>query len=211
MVVIAPVSANDFYVGANIGSVSQNGEFEVNDTNINPSVGINAVADYQAPDDNASNHSLFMGYRLGADSSLELGYANNGSIESDARSFGVGTNNVIETAETSYMYVSFVGIWPIENSWAFNARLGFSVWDIDYMQLEVDPALSSSDAGYVINEQAFSDNTASMFIGIGVNYGFSKDVEILVNLENHFVDFSFTNLELDYDTMVFTLGVAYHF
>ena len=99
----------------------------------------------------------------------------------------------------------------IQNSWALNARVGFSVWDIDYTQLEVDPALLSSDAGYVINEQVFSDNTASMFIGIGANYGFSKEVEILVNLENHFVDFSFTNLEFNYDTVAFTIGVTYHF
>ena len=205
-----PASATTFYVGMNLGATDQSGDFTVIDSSLNPSVGINSLKDYQTPDDTAGSGSFFAGYKLGADLYLEVGYAVNAEIKSPIRTLNSG-NGGIETSQSTYTSVAFVGLWPVNNNWAYNARLGFSVWDVDYTQTEVDTSLLSTDAGYILQEQVLSDNTTAMLLGVGISYGFSENVEFKFNLENHFVDFAFTNLELDYSALTYTFGAAYHF
>ncbi|MCW8936299.1 MAG: outer membrane beta-barrel protein [Gammaproteobacteria bacterium] len=203
-------SATNFYVGINLGATAQSGDFTLIDSSLNPSVGIDTLKDYQAPDDTAGSISLFAGYKLGSDFFLEVTYAQNTEIESPLRTLNSG-NAGIETSETSYTSVAFVGLWPVDNNWALSARLGFSAWDIDYSQTEVDTALLATDPGYITQEQFLSDNTSAMLLGFGISYGFSENLELKFNIENHFVDFAFTNLELDYDALTYTFGTAYHF
>ncbi|MCW9048005.1 MAG: outer membrane beta-barrel protein [Gammaproteobacteria bacterium] len=203
-------SAANFYVGINLGATTQSGDFTLVDSSLNPSVGIDTLKDYQAPDETAGSISLFAGYKLGSDLFLEVTYAQNAEIESPLRTLNSG-NGGIETSETSYTSVAFVGLWPVDNNWALSARLGFSVWDIDYSQTEVDTALLATDPGYIVQERFLSDNTSAMLLGFGISYGFSENLELKFNIENHFVDFAFTNLELDYDALTYTIGTAYHF
>lgn len=202
--------ATSFYFGINLGATAQSGDFTLLDSTLNPGVGIDTLKDYQTPDDTAGSVSIFAGYKLGSDLFLEITYAQNAEIESSVRTLNTD-NGGIETSETSYTSVAFVGLWPVDNNWALNARLGFSVWDMDYSQTEVNTALLVTDPGYIIQEQFLSDNTSAMLVGFGVSYGFSENLELKLNIENHFVDFAFTNLELDYSALTFTVGTAYHF
>ncbi len=210
LVSVSPASATDFYVGFNVGAVEQSGDFTLLDSNPPTGATSTAVKDYQTPDDSAQTRSFFIGYKLGSDLALEVGAANNGKIESAIRTLNSG-NGGIETTETDYTYVAFVGLWPIKNNWAFNARLGFSVWQINYTQTEVNTALPETDTNYIIQEQALSDNTSAILLGVGLSYGLNENIEFKFNVENHFVDFAFTNLELDYSSLTYTFGTAYHF
>lgn len=212
LIFVSPVSATNFYAGVNAGLMNQSGDFSVIDNTLYPSVGIDEEKDYQTPDDSSLTYSLFAGYKLASDLFLEVGFAKNDMLESETRLLAsVSGNSAIETSETDYYYAAFVGLWPIHNNWAFNARLGFSVWDIDYTQTEVDTTVLSTDPNYVVQEQALSDNTSAMLVGFGISYGFSQNLEFKLSVENHFVDFSFTNLELDYEALSVTIGTVYHF
>ncbi len=202
--------ASNYYVGLNLGLNEQSGKLKVIDETINPAVDIDAVLDYKLPDDSSLNYSVFAGYKLGRDLILEIGFAVNDDIDSSIRQTTNGID-VLESSSSSYYYAAFVGMWPISGNWAFNARLGFSVWDLDYDQIEVDTSLLPSDAGYVINEQSFSDSTSGMLIGIGGSYGYNENLEFKLSLDSHLVDFAFTNLDVDYDSTVLTVGVIYHF
>ncbi len=210
LILTSPASATNFYFGVNAGGMTEDGDFSLNDSN--PPTGSTSVLakDYQAPDEVGLTYSLFAGYKLGSDIALEVGYAINEELEGDIRILNTG-NGGIETVETSYIYAAFVGLWPVQGNWAFNARLGFAVWDINYNQTEVDTALLSTDANYIIQEQFLSDNASAMLLGVGISYGLSENIELKFNIENHFVDFSFTNLELEFDAVSITFGTAYHF
>ncbi len=208
--VTTPAAASDYYVGLNLGTIDQSGTFDVLDERLNPSVGIDTVQNYQLPEDQASMASLLVGFKLGRDIALEMGYAKGEELESDIRSKPSG-DEVIETSRVSYYFAAFSGIWPVSGSWALNARLGFSVWRLNYLQSTVDTALLPSDPAYIIQRQPFSDNAPGLFLGVGLSYGLSSSMELRLSFEQHLVDFSFTNLELDYDVATASLGLMYHF
>ncbi len=215
---VSPASATNFYAGFNVGITDQGGDFTVTDTTLNPAVGIDELSDYKVPDDTGISGMFFMGYKLGADISIEVGYQiNNINTEKEIVEGGStlrvldNGNSVIESAETRYTSVAFVGFWPIHRRWALNARLGFSVWDMTYKQTEINTLLDPSDTGYIVQSQVLSDSTSATLLGVGVSFGVTKNIELKLNAENHFVDFSFTNLELDYKAITYSLGAAYHF
>lgn len=215
LVFSSSVSATNFYFGLNAGLMSQSGNFTVVDDRLNPSI-TPTIKDYGAPDDSSLTYTLFVGYKLGSDLALEFGFADNDPLTSVGRVIDLDQNpnsilSADETTETSYYYAAFVGLWPVSSSWAFNARLGFSVWKLNYSQTINDTSLLADDPNYVVSQQNFTDNNSALLLGVGLSYGFSKNLEFKLTLENHFVDFSFTNLELDYDALSVTLGTAYHF
>jgi opacity protein-like surface antigen len=209
------VSATNFYIGLNAGLMNQSGDFTVVDDRLNPSI-TPTIKDYSAPDDSSLTYSLFAGYKLGSDLALEFGFAENDQLTSVGRVIDLDQNpnsvlSADETSETSYYYAAFVGLWPVSSSWAFNARLGFAVWKLNYSQTILDTSLPADDPNVIVSEQSFSDNSSALLVGVGLSYGFSKNLEFKLTVENHFVDFAFTNLELDYDALSVTLGTAYHF
>ena len=207
---VTPVSATNFYVGLNAGLMDQSGDMSIIDTRLNPSVGITEVKDYQFPDDSSLTWSPFVGYKLGRDLALEVGYAKNAEIEGVRRLLDSGEAG-LEKAETDYIYVAFVGVWPIASNWAFNARLGFSVWDLAYTQTVTDPLVANPTAVDVIRTEYLSDTSSATLVGFGASYGFAENFELKLSVEQHFVDFSFTNVNLDFDAFAVTVGTAYHF
>ena len=218
-------SATNFYAGANVGAIQQEGTFKVIDDALNPSVGIDRPKDYALPDGSDLTYSLYAGYKLASDLFFEFGFAKNQEIEGDIRqqpSFaGEPDRAAIEDYETDYMYAAFVGVWPVQNNWAFNARLGFSVWDISYKQYSADiPAAGLAGMGDIKEEPTtqvnrlvsqLSDSTSALLVGFGVSYAINKNIELKLLVESHIGDFAFTNLDLEYDATSVTLGGAYHF
>lgn len=210
LLVNTPVSAKDYYMGLNIGILSQSGDFSVVNDVIDPTVGIDEVREYMAPDDSGISTALYVGYKLATDLSLEVGIVSNEELSPSLRTLTNG-DEVTEKSKASYYYAAFVGIWPIQNNWAATARLGFSIWNLDYSQTTVNSALPVTDPAYVIEDQPFSDSTSAMSIGVGASYGINENLEFKISLEHHMVDFAFTNLELDYDATSIMVGTAYHF
>lgn len=205
-----PVAAKNYYMGLNVGTVSQSGDFSVINDELNPDVGIDEVGEYIAPDDSGFSTSLYVGYKLASDLALEIGIVSNEELTPSLRTLENG-DEVTEKSQSSYYYAAFVGIWPIQGNWAFTTRLGFSFWSLDYSQTTVNSALQPTDPAYIIKDQPFSDNTSAISIGIGASYGLNESLEIRLSIEQHAVDFAFTNLELDYDATSIMLGTAYHF
>jgi len=200
------VSANNFYVGLNAGVADQTGAFSIIDTRLNPSVGITGAKDYLFPEDGVSTFSLLAGYKLGSDLAIEIGVANNADIEGVSRALSA-TETAIETVQSDYIYAAFIGVWPLQNGWALSGRLGFSVWDIGFEQTVTDTAVPTD----VLRVESLSDTTSAMFLGLGVSYGITQNIELKLSIEQHNVDFAFTNVELENDILLGTIGMAYHF
>ena len=211
---VSPVSATNFYVGLNYGSTAQSGEVNIIDTNP-PTGSTGDPVDYQVPDDTSTTKSLYVGYKLGSDIALELGVSRgdiiaSGRIRTPDPDTGEAFFAIGEATEFRYTYIAFVGLWPISNRWAFSTRVGFSVWEFAYAQAEqfVNPA---DPTVFDPQTRVLTDNTSATLVGVGISFGVTKNIELKLNAENHFVDFSFTNLELDYTAITYTLGAAYHF
>ena len=210
LLVNTPAVAKNYYMGLNLGILSQSGDFSVVNDTLDPSVGIDEVREYQAPDDSGISTALYVGYNLATDLALEVGVASNEELSPTLRTLANG-DEVTEKSKASYYYAALVGIWPVQSNWAATARLGFSVWNLDYSQTTVNSALPVTDPAYVIENQPFSDNASAISIGIGASYGLNESIEIKFSLEHHMVDFAFTNLDLDYDATSIMIGTAYHF
>jgi len=226
LIFVSPASATNFYVGMNAGVLDQQGTFSVIDDALNPSVNIDRPKDYALPDGSDLTVSLYAGYKLASDLFLEVGYARNAEIEGETRaqpSFpGEPDRGALEDYETDYIYAAFVGVWPVQNNWAFSARLGFSIWSIDYTQYSADiPVTGLPDREQLTTDSVanlnnvlvsqLSDNTSAILLGFGVSYALDKNIEFKLSVESHLGDFAFTNLELDYDATTVTIGSAYHF
>jgi len=219
LVLVKPASATNFYVGLNAGIMSQSGDFTVLDTSPATGSTVSSLNDYELPDSDDLTYSVYAGYKLARDIFFEVGYAQNTEIE-DLAEFRINTLSdpdraVVESYETKYIYAAFVGVWPVQNNWAFNGRLGFSVWDMDYVHLSADlPAVlpvSSIDDFENVVAASLTDNSSAILLGFGVSYALDKNIEFKFNVESHSFDFSFTNLELDFTGLNYTIGTAYHF
>ena len=233
LISVSPASATNFYVGINAGILQQEGTFSVIDDTLNPSVNIDRPKHYDLPDGSDLTYSLYAGYKLASDLFLEVGFASNAEIQGEVRAQPpfvdpdpnapvFADRAALEDYETDYVYVAFVGIWPVQNNWAFSARLGFSIWNIDYTQYSSDIPTTglptreelTTDLSANLNDvlvSRLSDNTSALLLGFGVSYALDQNIEFKLSLESHLADFSFTNLELDYDAASLTLGAAYHF
>jgi len=224
-ILTTPVAATNFYVGANVGVLDQEGTFNVHDGTVYPP-GTIVNTDYRLPDDSDLTYSVFAGYKLASDLFFEVGFADNKEIEGKVRAMssvtGLPDRGAYEEYETDYLYAAFVGVWPIQNNWAFSARLGFSVWDINYSRYSADippaglPAsgeLTDVDTSSLTNilVETYSDNASALLLGVGVSYALDRNIEFKFAVESHAVDFSFTNIDLEYDALAITLGGAYHF
>ena len=230
LIFVSPASATNYYVGLNAGVLDQQGTFSVIDDRLNSSVNIDRTKDYQLPDGSDLTYSIYAGYKLASDLFFEVGFAGNEEIQGETRAqlpseppvAGEVERAALEDYKTDYVYAAFVGIWPVQNNWAFSARLGFSIWNIDYTQYSADTPVTglptreqlTTDLSANLNNvlvSRLSDNTSALLVGLGVSYALDQNIEFKLSLESHLGDFSFTNLELDYDATSVTLGAAYHF
>ncbi|VAW63501.1 hypothetical protein MNBD_GAMMA08-2028 [hydrothermal vent metagenome] len=224
--VVLPASATNFYIGVNAGLMNQSGTFNVIDGELDPTVGLDRPKDYFLEESDDLTYSGYVGYKLGSDLFIEVGYAKNSEVKGETRRLSSfppeAERGAFEDYETNYVYTSFVGIWPMGKRWAISTRLGFSVWNIDYTQSSSDipasgelPTREQIESGEVpVNNiliTKLSDNTSALLLGLGISYALNRNIEFKLAVENHFLDFSFTNVELDYTSLSYTLGVAYHF
>jgi hypothetical protein len=143
--------ASNFYVGVYAGYAAHESTIDVVNKSLIPVLGFDFVKDYQAPDDSESFYALSLGYQLGKDLALELGYTKIKEYQGDPRTFldlsvpvnpgDVPTDNpdtnlfAEEVVETDFMSVSLVGQWPIHKRWAFHAKLGVAAWKYRYTQV----------------------------------------------------------------------------
>lgn len=203
-VLTSPASAKSFYAGIALGLNDQDGKFKVNDQTIDPlNFNIDKVQDYKMPEESELNYSVFVGYKLGRDLMLEIGLSRNDDAIIDGERLSANNDLVTEGSDVDFSYAAFVGLWPLDDQMAINARFGFTSWDLEYGQLQI-----TSDDVFL---QVFRDNASGMFVGVGLSYGLDPDLELKFNIERHTVDFTFTNLDVEYDATILTVGVAYHF
>lgn len=202
--------ASDFYLGVNLGGLDQSGDFRLIDSSLHPEVGIDSEKNLALPDEVANSVSLLAGYKLSADMALEAGFARNDKVKGEYRAISA-TEWALEETETSYLYAALVGVWPVSGGWAFNARLGVAIWDIDYTQQVYDASVTDPAGAEVQRVETLSDTTSATLLGVGVSYGLTSTMEVKLGLETHLADFSFTNLELENDLHLLQLGLAYHF
>jgi len=209
-----PATASNFYAGLQHGIMNHSGDMTINDNTINSSVGLDAEQDYQVPDDSSATGSLFLGYKLSRDLSIELVKGVASKVTGSFRSHVPATTNNLaeESLESDFTSISFVGIWPVKGNWALSTRLGFSSWGVEYEQRVVDGSITdTTDPAYEVQKQSLTDTAAGMLLGVGITYGFNANVEFRLLAEQHFVDFGFTNIDLDYEALSLTAGAAYHF
>ncbi|HEY9200620.1 MAG TPA: outer membrane beta-barrel protein [Gammaproteobacteria bacterium] len=202
--------ASDFYLGVNLGALDQSGEFRLVDSTLYPDVGIDSEKNLALPDEVASSVSLLAGYKLSRDMALEAGFVRNDKVKGEYRAISA-TERALEETETSYLYAALVGVWPVNGGWAFNARLGVAIWDMDYTQLVYDASVTDPVDAETSRVETLSDTTSATLLGIGVSYGLTSSLEIKLGLETHLAEFAFTNLELENDLHLLQLGLAYHF
>jgi hypothetical protein len=202
--------ASDFYLGINLGMLDQSGEFRLVDSSLYPGVGIDSEKNLALPDESANSVSLLAGYKLSRDMALEVGIARNQQVKGGYRVLNA-TESALEKVESSYLYTALVGVWPVSGGWAFNARLGVAIWDMDYIQQVYDASVTDPAAAETQRVETLSDTTSATLLGIGVSYGLTSTLEIKLGLETHLADFAFTNLELENDLHLLQLGLAYHF
>ncbi len=204
------VFASNFYLGINLGALDQSGDFRLIDSSLHPEVGIDSEKNLALPDEIANSVSLLAGYKLSRDMALEVGVARNQQVKGEYRAINA-TESAVEKAETSYVYVALVGVWPVNGGWAFNARLGVAIWDMDYTQLVYDATVTDPAGTTTQRIESLSDTTSATLLGVGVSYGLTSTLEIKLGLETHLAEFAFTNLELENDLHLLQLGLAYHF
>jgi opacity protein-like surface antigen len=202
--------ASDFYLGVNLGALDQSGDFQLVDSSLHPEVGIDSEKNLALPDEVANSVSLLAGYKLSADMALEAGLARNDKVKGEYRAISA-TEWAQEETETSYLYAALVGVWPVGGGWAFNARLGVAIWDIDYTQQVYDASVTEPADAVAQRVETLSDTTSATLLGVGVSYGLTSNMEVKLGLETHLADFAFTNLELENDLHLLQLGLAYHF
>ena len=209
-----PASASNFYAGLQHGIMNHSGDMTIIDDTINSSVGLNREQDYQVPEDSSATASLFLGYKLSRDLSIEIVKGGASKVTGSLRAHVPETTNNLaeESLEANFTSISFVGIWPVKGNWALSTRLGFSSWGVEYEQRVVDGDITDiTDPAYEIQTQKLTDTAAGMLLGVGITYGFNANVEFRFLVEQHFVDFGFNNIDLDYEALSLTAGAAYHF
>lgn len=202
--------ASDFYLGVNLGVLDQSGDFRLVDSSLYPDVGIDSEKSLALADETANSVALLAGYKLSRDMALEVGIARNQQIKGEYRAINA-TESAIEKSETSYFYTALVGVWPVSGGWAFNARLGVAIWDMDYTQLVYDASVTNPAGAETQRVESLSDTTSATLLGVGISYGLTPNLELKLGLETHLAEFTFSNLELENDLHLLQLGLAYHF
>ena len=219
---VQPAFASDYYFGLNLGLADQSTKLNLQDSSVDPTVNIDYVKDYQAPDDSSGAYSVFLGYRLGRDIALEIGYVKNSELEGDIRTLNDGgvidpdtslpTDYLAkEDIESSFNYLALVGVWPVANNWSMNARLGVASWTLDYSQTVLNNNLAVDDPDREVRVESYSDSSSALFLGVGMSYGFSESMEIRLAYDFHAVDMNFTNVDAEYEVGMLSLGAALHF
>jgi|GEM_PF-5963656 len=217
-------SAVDFYMGVDAGIVSQSPKFSLDDTSIDPSLGISFVKDYQAPSEATSAYGLVLGYNLAPDVAIEWGYTYIGDLEGDLRTLNDGNDLdptqppntptdylALETIRSESSYLALVGVWPFAGNWSLTARIGLSTWQLSYSQQVENNLLPVDDANRIVRVESYRDTASGILYGLGMSYGMNQHIEFRLNYTYTSVDFAFTNVNLTQDAGYLTLGMLYHF
>ena len=219
LVSVNSVMASRFYMGANVGMAALDPSFTIIDTSLDPTVPPNAnpgipnvmfSKDYRAADDTSASGSVFVGYKLGKDIAIEFGYTVVSESEADQRPLDDGVVatdlQVNESVEIDFTHVAFIGLWPVADNWAMRARLGLANWDFNYSQALID--LNDVDFG---RTEAYSDSGIDFFYGVGMSYGLSEKLELRADIDMYSFKPEFTNVNVESDMPLFSIGAIYHF
>lgn len=230
-----PVCASRYYFGFDLGAAQQDTELTVIDNSLDPVIpNVAYEKDYQSPDNiTVPAVSLYAGYRLGRDISVEAGFTQVDDTIGDLRIFDDGgetsTNYVAEeTIETSFNYLAFIGHWPLGRTMTFHAKLGVSVWRFGYSQeiLDIDDSLAATPvpnpptepislpADVTLNSvrtEAYSDSGAALLYGLGLSFALGGDMELRLMLDYHAFTPEFTNVDVDHNMLLAQIGLSWHY
>lgn len=221
-----PVSyASDFYVGVYAGISDHSSDIGVVD-NALEAPGFDIIKDYQTPDDVQPHYAINFGYKLGKDLAIELGITKISEYEGDRRTF-IDLTKPIDPADpfvdnpdtdlvadeivkTDYLSFSFIGEWPIQQRIALHAKLGFAAWKYTYTQVltDIDPVTAEETE---FRFETFSDTGVDILYGVGLAYAVNQTFEIRLDVEAHSFSPQFTNIDIDADLTMISLGVITHF
>jgi OOP family OmpA-OmpF porin len=138
--------------------------------------------------------SIYGGYQIDPNFSVEFGYINMGSYSADATSDGSGTafnaGNIDIDVDLTAFNLGMKGMLPIANNFAGYGKLGFTRWDADFSA--ANGALSASA----------SDDGTDLYYGVGASYDIGN-VRFLAEFVRYAVD--------DIDADVIAAGIEYKF
>lgn len=234
LILAKPVNASSYYFGFDLGAAKQDTILTVIDNSLDPVVpNVAYEKDYQSPDNVVPAGSIYAGYRLGRDISVEAGFTHVVDSISDLRVFDDGgdplTNYLAEeTIESSFNYLAFIGHWSMGKKFTFHAKLGVSVWRFGYSQaiLEIDDSLAATPVPNPPTEpislpsdvtlnpvrvEAYSDTGAALLYGLGFSYALDNDMELRVVLDYHSFTPDFTNVDVDHNMLLAQIGISWHY
>ena len=209
--------ASNYYVGAAFGGTSQSGSISVTDNSLDPVIpNVNIQKDYRLPDESVTGGSWFIGYRVSRDMAIEFGSVSMGEATAPLHEIDNGDPNVLyggqEFSKLSYNYLALVGVWPMGSNMSMTGKFGLAAWNYDFWQEAgdvvnpggfLDPATLTSDR--------YSDTGSDFYLGLGVSYGFNASFDIRAEVTYLAIKPDFVNVNVEQDTTMFFLGMAYHF
>ena len=204
------VHASDYYAGLSLGFASQDVSLDVVNNTVNMAVDINYVRSYREPDESAFTPSIFLGYRLGQDTALEIGMSRVAETSNDFAALDdndAATDYLAsESMESRATYVALVGFWPIDENWTMYGKLGVSSWHFSFAQTVIDNLTND-----LVRTEAMSDSGSDIYYGLGGSYGYSPEIEIIFGLDIYSVSPRFVNINVKQEMTVLSLGVRMHF
>jgi OOP family OmpA-OmpF porin len=138
--------------------------------------------------------SIYSGYQIDPNFSVELGYIDMGSYSASTTSDGSGTvfnaGNVDIGVDLTAFNLGMKGMLPISNNFAGYGKLGFTRWEADFSA--TNGALSGSA----------SDDGTDLYYGVGASYDLGK-VRFVAEFVRYAVD--------DIDADIIAAGIEYKF
>jgi len=178
-----PVSAQNWYAGASAGQATA--KDVACDLDITCSL-----------DDSDTGYKLFGGYNFSKNLAVEFGYADLGEISASGTDTGLGTASL--NIETTAIFVTVNGIFPVSQNVNLFAKAGMARWDMD---------LSATSS--VLGSASLSDDGFDILFGVGASFDVSKTVSIRAEWERFAVGDAETTGEGDIDLL--TAGVTIMF
>lgn len=145
-----PVFAGNYYTQLMVGLADQETDF----------------SGFKLTGDDIS-YGVRVGYRLNEIAAFDISYQNFGVARDTF--LDASSNKITESFETKSVNIGVNGIFPIENGFSINTRLGLAMWT--YTLDETD----SSKPGQVIR---FEDDGYDVYYGMGAQYAIGRHVYI---------------------------------
>ncbi len=211
--------ASNYYVGAAFGGTSQSGSISVADNSLDPVIpNVNIQKDYRLPDESVTGGSWYIGYRVSRDMAIEFGSVSMGEATAPLHEIDNGDPNVLyggqEYSELSFNYLALVGVWPMGNNLSLTGKFGLAAWDFKFSQKADDVVVPG---GYIdlqsatLTTDSYSDTGSDFYLGLGMSYGFNAHIDVRAEVTYLAIKPDFVNVDVEQDTTMFFLGVAYYF